>query len=90
MSACEAGQGEVTNGRGVFGLPRKIKAAGAWSLVMSMGQVPHEQTKDLMTTFYDNWQQGMSKCEAFRSAQQLIREAHPHPFCWGAFVIVGD
>ena len=57
---------------------------------MSMWKVPDEQTKDLMTAFFDNWQQGMDKREAFRSAQQLIREAHPHPFYWGAFVIVGD
>jgi CHAT domain-containing protein len=90
MSACETGQGEATNGRGVFGLPRAIKAAGARTVIMSMWKVPDEQTKDLMTAFYSNWQSGMEKRAAFELAQQQIRATYPHPFYWGAFVMVGE
>ena len=72
MSACETAQGEIT-GEGVFGLQRAFKMAGAQSLLMAIWPVDDDATQLLMTSFYRNLCQGMSKREAFRSAQQEVR-----------------
>ncbi len=97
LSACETGLGDVKNGEGVFGLRRAFAQVGAQSMVMSMWQVPENETKDLMIIFYDNIiNKKMDRCEALRQAalsiKNQIRDArgHTHPFFWGAFVFSGD
>jgi len=47
LSAYETGL-EVFTGEGVFGLRRSFVLAGTQTLVMSLWNVPDEQTKDLM------------------------------------------
>jgi CHAT domain-containing protein len=90
LSACETGSGDVQNGRGVFGLQRAIKSAGAESLIMSMWSVSDEATSEMMTLFYTHWLGGMSKRESLRKSQEEMRAKYPHPFYWGAFVMLGE
>jgi CHAT domain-containing protein len=80
----------VQNGRGVFGLQRAIKSAGAESLIMSMWSVSDQATSEMMSLFYTHWLGGMSKREALRKAQEEMRAKYPHPFYWGAFVMLGE
>ena len=90
LSACETGMGDVQNGKGVYGLQRAIRVAGAESLIMSMWEVDDKATQELMTYFYDYWiDKKMSKKEAFKKAQEKIREKYKHPYYWGAFIILG-
>jgi CHAT domain-containing protein len=94
LSACNTGLGTNRSGEGVFGLRRAFQEAGADSVLMSMWQVPDEETRRLMTLFYENWLAGKNKHEALRMAQRRLRdelraEGRDWPFYWGAFVLVG-
>jgi CHAT domain-containing protein/tetratricopeptide (TPR) repeat protein len=94
LSACETGLGTNLAGEGVFGLRRAFQEAGAGSVLMSMWQVPDEETKRLMELFYQTWLADNNKHEALRIAQHKLRdelrvEGRDRPFYWGAFVLVG-
>jgi CHAT domain-containing protein len=94
LSACNTGLGTNRSGEGVFGLRRAFQEAGAGSVLISMWQVPDEETTRLMTLFYENWLAGKNKHEALRIAQRKLRdelktEGRDSPFYWGAFVLVG-
>ncbi len=97
LSACETGIGDVKNGEGVYGLRRAFIQAGAKSLVMSMWEVPDQETKELMINFYKNLQSGkMNRAEALRNAalkqRQTVktRYGNDNPYYWGAFVFLGE
>ncbi len=72
MSACETGLGDIS-GEGVFGLQRAFKMAGAKTIMMTLWQVNDRATNLFMTSFFRHYSQGMSKRQAFRLAQQEVR-----------------
>jgi len=88
LSACETGLGQVQGSEGVYGLQRAIREAGAKYLIMSLWEVPDEETVDLMTLFYDNWLAKKQHIrEAFTNAQKTM-SAENDPDSWAAFVLV--
>lgn len=89
LSACETGLGEVKAGEGVYGLQRAFIVAGADAVIMSLWKVDDQATQLLMSTFYKEWLKQTDKLAAFKMAQQSLRKQYPHPFYWGAFVMVG-
>ena len=88
LSACETGLGKIRNSEGVYGLQRAFRLAGVDYLIMSLWNVPDEQTKALMATFYKHWYGGMPIRTAFRKAVQKMAEQYS-PYFWGGFVLVG-
>ncbi|MGB4234659.1 MAG: CHAT domain-containing protein [Methanoregulaceae archaeon] len=90
LSACDTGLGEIKSGEGVFGFRRSFIIAGARTLIMSLWEVPDDETQELMTNFYGAIVAGKSRAEALREAQLLVKSKHPEPFYWGAFICQGD
>jgi CHAT domain-containing protein/tetratricopeptide (TPR) repeat protein len=88
LSACETGLGEIRNGEGVYGLQRAIIVAGANNLLMSLWKVDDDATTELMTSLYSELK-SKGNVEAFREAQLSLRKKYPHPFYWGAFIMLG-
>jgi CHAT domain-containing protein len=88
LSACETGLGETIGSEGVFGLQRAFKQAGTKSLIMSLWKVPDEQTAELMTFFYSNYFNGMTKSQALKKAQLSMKTKYNAPFTWGGFILL--
>ncbi|MBQ9212496.1 MAG: CHAT domain-containing protein [Bacteroidales bacterium] len=91
MSACETGLGKVSS-EGVFGLQRGFKKTGVNTMIMSLWQVNDHATQLLMTGFYKNLSNGMSKHDAFLESQKNLRaKKGVTPEHWAAFIMLdGD
>lgn len=89
LSACETALGNVKS-EGVYGLQRAFKLAGVNSLIMSLWKVDDDATQILMTSFYQNYLNGMSKREALLSAQNKVRNTpgFEDPYNWAAFILL--
>lgn len=89
LSACETGKGEIKNSEGVYGLRKAFSDAGAKNIIMSLWKVDDEVTQLYMTTFYDLWiNQEYTIRDAFQKTQSIIKSKHPHPYYWGAFILI--
>lgn len=89
LSACQTALGEIT-GEGVFGLQRGFKKAGVRTIIMSLWPVDDNATLLMMTEFYANLTKGMSKREAFLSAQNKVKTTagFENPRFWAAFIML--
>jgi CHAT domain-containing protein len=88
LSACETGTGEVMNGEGVYGLQRAFTISGARNMIISLWKVDDATTQKLMTMFYTEWMKTGDLKASFINSQKLLKEQHPEPYYWAAFVLV--
>ncbi len=88
LSACETGLGDVDGSEGVYGLQRAFKMAGVDIIVMSLWQVPDEETAEFMNLFYSNWMKSKNVRNAFNNAQRTMQNKYKNePLKWAAFVM---
>lgn len=87
LSACETGLGDIKGTEGVYGLQRAFKMAGVRYLIMSLWQVPDEETAEFMMLFYKNLAKLKDIRQAFNEAQRLMRQKYD-PYYWAAFILV--
>jgi CHAT domain-containing protein/Flp pilus assembly protein TadD len=89
LSACETGLGDIQGNEGVYGLQRAFKIAGVRYVIMSLWQIPDEQSSLFMENFYQRWlEQGMSIPEAFRQTQTAMRQNKWSHHQWAGFVLL--
>jgi len=92
LSACQTGLGEIKGFEGVYGMQRAFKNAGADYLLLSLWEVPDQQTQELMTFFYRKWCSGMEITDAFKAAQNEMKTTYAQvegaAFAWAAFVLI--
>lgn len=89
LSACKTGLTGLAP-YGLIGLQRAFKVAGAKTIIMSLENVDDAATCYLMTTFYRNLMNGMSKREAFKEAQWALRtnESFKSFNYWAWFIMI--
>lgn len=94
LSACETGIGKATQGDGVFSLARAFLYAGASSVITTLWEVNDFTSAALISTFYYNLSQGMSKPVALQQAKLTFLEhatgTSGHPTYWGSFIAIGN
>lgn len=87
LSACETGLGDIKDGEGVYGLQRAFKMAGTENIIMSLWQVPDQETAEFMNTFYDLLLTGRNINQAFTETQNQMKKKYD-PYYWAAFVLL--
>jgi tetratricopeptide (TPR) repeat protein len=88
LSACLTGLGDIRED-GVFGIQRGFKKAGVQSLLMSLWNVSDEATDLMMAKFYENLMSGMTKQQAFITAQEYLRNSeYAAPYFWASFILL--
>ncbi len=88
LSACETGLGDIDGSEGVYGLQRAFKMAGVERLIMSLWEVPDEETSEFMKIFYNNWLKGSVIRDAFIYTQrEMYNKYKTEPNKWAAFVL---
>ncbi|MBM3923453.1 MAG: CHAT domain-containing protein [Sphingomonadales bacterium] len=89
LSACQTGLGSIQGSEGTFGLKRAFKIAGVQQLLVSLWDVPDQETRELMGYFYSNLSTSLVPSVAFLKAQRSMREKYPtRPDLWAAFVLI--
>ncbi|BAY50249.1 TPR repeat protein (plasmid) [Scytonema sp. HK-05] len=91
LTACETAVGSERDALGIAGISLQ---AGARSVVASLWQVDDESTAQLITQFYQQLRQGMSRAKALQLAQKNWLQQHPgdrkHPGYWAALILLGN
>ena len=88
LSACETGLGDIDGNEGVYGLQRAFKMAGVDMIMMSLWEIPDEETQEYMIKFYSLCLNNSVR-SAFRSTQQYMKDRYKdRPEIWAAFVLV--
>ena len=87
LSACETGLGDIKGSEGVYGLQRALKMAGVKYIIVSLWEIPDNETVEFMGTFYNNLLKVKDIREAFSETQKEMRTKYD-PYYWGAFVLM--
>ncbi|HMR17438.1 MAG TPA: CHAT domain-containing protein, partial [Mariniflexile sp.] len=95
LSACQTGFGKLQKGEGMLSLARAFHYAGVPSIVTTLWKINDQSTSEIMTYFYKNLSDGLSKKEALRQAKLSYLNANEdallrHPYYWSGIVITGN
>lgn len=90
LAACMTGVGQVMQGEGVLNFARAFQQAGARSVMVSLWNIPVEESMKFYTSFYKALQEGKSRSEALKGARQAVRAKEPHPYFWSGLILHGE
>jgi CHAT domain-containing protein len=89
LSACSSGRGAAVVGDEWIGLARGFVQAGSSAVVATLWPINEASTLELVDCFYKRFAAGASTPEAVGEAQRQVLSAHPHPWAWAAFGVLG-
>ena len=93
LSACNTGQGTLKKGEGIMSLSRGFAYAGCPSLVMNLWSISDHSSFDIMSKYYNNLKEGMTKDVALQKAKLYYinnNAAFATPIYWASLIAVGD
>ncbi|MFK7972505.1 MAG: CHAT domain-containing protein [Bacteroidia bacterium] len=94
LSACNTGQGKLTQGDGLMSLARGFQYAGSPSLMATMWQAQDRSSYMISTQFHEKIAAGKRLDEAMQLSQkQYLNQADAlkaHPYYWAHMVIIGE
>ncbi|MGO9577935.1 MAG: CHAT domain-containing protein [Desulfobaccales bacterium] len=90
LAACMTGVGQVMQGEGVLNFARAFQQAGARSVMVSLWNIPVDESMKFYTGFYKAVKEGKSKLEALKIARQAVRAKEPHPYFWAGLILHGE
>ncbi|MEM9557433.1 MAG: CHAT domain-containing protein [Acidobacteriota bacterium] len=90
LAACQTGAGEVSSD-GVFSLGRAFLVSGARALMVSLWDLPVEETTDLLDRFHQLWLgEGLAPARALQLAQaEQARRRPEQPGLWAGMTLIG-
>jgi CHAT domain-containing protein len=94
LSACESGVGGAFPGEGVVGLAWALFAAGAPAVIVTQWQIQDDSAAQLTLALHrrlaERKNAPLSRAEALRQAMLSVMQAHPHPYHWAPYFLIGD
>ena len=90
LAACMTGVGQVTQGEGVLNFARAFQQAGARSVMVTLWNIPVDESLQFYTTFYKALREGKTKLQAMQAARQAVRAKEPHPYFWSGLILHGE
>lgn len=90
LAACMTGVGQVMQGEGVVNFARAFEQAGARSVMVTLWNIPVEESLKFYTVFYKSLKEGKSKLQALQMARQQVRSHEPHPYFWAGIILHGE
>jgi CHAT domain-containing protein len=90
LAACMTGVGQVTQGEGVLNFSRAFQQAGARSVMVTLWNIPVEESLLFYNVLYKGLKQGKTKLQAMQAARQAVRAKEPHPYFWSGLILHGE
>ncbi|MCZ8067676.1 MAG: tetratricopeptide repeat protein [Microcystis sp.] len=87
LSACKTAKEANADGQEISGLAYVLERAGAKSVIASLWNAEDNTSAEIMTQFYQNLKNGMTKSEAMRQAK--LSQIKSHPYFWSLFILIG-
>ena len=79
-----------SDGREFAAVAYLFERAGADAVIATLWNAEDNKTLLIMTQFYENVNQGMTKVEALRQAKLAFSKEGIHPFYWSHLILIGD
>ncbi|MDY7055310.1 CHAT domain-containing protein [Limnospira fusiformis] len=86
----QTGMETESEGGGLVAIAYLFERAGADAVIASLWNAEDNTTLLIMTEFYENVKQGMTKAEALRQAKLTFAQEGIHPFYWSPLILIGD
>lgn len=94
LDACKTNDGEMYSGEGVMSLSRAFFSNGTKSVISSLWNVNEKASNEIIKSFYENLEKGVSKSKALQLAKISYLKKHQLseilPYHWASFVLTGD